>query len=66
VKKPSRAVVEMPSTIEDLEAAMENDFNIASGKVVKGSKSILSKAEKFSKKVHKMLDEELKEFLDEA
>ena len=63
VKKPNKAVVEIPSTIEDLEIAIENDFNIASGKVVKGAKSALSKAEKFSKKVHEMLDEELKEFL---
>jgi cerevisin len=66
VKKPSKAVVEIPSIIEDLEAAIENDLNIASGKVVKGAKSMQSKAEKFMKKVHKMLDEELKEFLEEA
>jgi cerevisin len=65
VKKPSKAVVEIPSTIEDLEIAIENDFNIASGKVVKGAKSMSSKAEKFSKKVHEILDEELKEFFEE-
>jgi len=70
VKKPSKAVVEIPPTIEDLEIAIENDFSIASGKVVKGAKSVFSKAEKFSekfsKKVHEMLDEELKEFFEEA
>src|SRR5277367_1747234 len=66
VKKPSMAIVEIPSTIEDLEVAIENDFNIVSGKVVKGANSALSKAEKFSKKIHKMLDEELKEFFEEA
>ena len=65
-KETRSAVVEIPSTIEDLEIAIENDFNIASGKVVKGAKSMLSKAEKFSKKVHEMLDEELKELFEEA
>jgi cerevisin len=66
VKKPNSAVVKIPSTIEDLEIAIEHDFNIASGKVVKGAKSALSKAEKFSKKVHEMLDEEPKELFEEA
>jgi cerevisin len=66
VKKADKAAVKIPSTIEDLEIAIEHDFNIASGKMVKGAKSALSKAEKFSKKVHEMLDEELKEFFEEA
>lgn len=62
-KKP---VSDMPSTIEELEKAIEADFNVISGKVTKGAKSMASKAEKFSEKVHQMLDEELKEFLEEA
>jgi cerevisin len=66
VKKPNSAVVKIPSTIEDLEIAIEHDFDIASGKVVKGAKPALSKAEKFSKKVHEMLNEELKELFEEA
>ncbi len=66
VKKPNNAVIEIPPTVEDLEIAFENDFNIASGKAIKGAKSVLSKAEKFSKKVHEMIDEELKELFEEA
>jgi cerevisin len=65
-KSVQPVVVDMPSTIEELEVAIENDFNIASGKITKGAKSALSKAEKFSQKVHEMLDEELKEFFGEA
>jgi cerevisin len=64
VKKSTNAVVKMPSTIEDMEAAIEDEFNVAAGKVVKGAKSALTKAEKFSKKIHEMVDEELKDFFE--
>jgi cerevisin len=56
----------MPSNIEDLEAAIEKDFNMLSGKIVKGTESMAAKAEKISQKIHDMVDEELKSFLDEA
>ncbi|KAI9731854.1 MAG: serine protease [Claussenomyces sp. TS43310] len=56
----------MPTTIEGLEDALEKDFNIASGEIVTGAKSMMNKAEKFSEKVHEMLDEELKEFFEEV
>jgi len=58
--------LDMPITIEDLETAIEQDFNIASGKIVKGAKSVMSKTEKFTEKVHALLDEELKEFFEEV
>ncbi|CAG8948690.1 hypothetical protein HYFRA_00001811 [Hymenoscyphus fraxineus] len=67
VKKAQDAPVKakLPSTIELLEEAIENDFNVISGEVVKGSKSALNKAEKFSKKIEKMVGHEIAEFLDE-
>lgn len=65
-KKLNKDVVETPSSIEDLEIAIEYDFHIASGKIIKGAQSALSKAEKFSEKVHEMLDEELEKYYEEA
>jgi cerevisin len=64
VKKDSKAA-KMPTTIELLEEAIEKDFNIVSGKIVKDTKSVVSKTEKFSKKIQKMVDEELNEFFEE-
>ncbi|KZL75873.1 subtilisin-like serine protease, partial [Colletotrichum tofieldiae] len=54
------------STIDDLEKAIEEDFEVLSGKVVKGAKNVGSKAEKLAKKIHNLVDEELKEFLRET
>jgi len=48
-----------------LEAAIEKDFNMISGEIVKGTESMVSKTEKLSKKIQKMVDEELNEFLEE-
>jgi cerevisin len=56
---------QLPTTIRLLEEAIENDFNVISGKVVKGSDSVISKTEKLSKKIQKMVDEELNEFFEE-
>ncbi|TQS34043.1 hypothetical protein Golomagni_05591 [Golovinomyces magnicellulatus] len=52
-------------TIEDLEAALEEDFNVISGKVVSGAKHLGSKAEKVSEKISKFVEEEIDEFLSE-
>jgi cerevisin len=60
-KKPSN----LPTTIELLEEAIEKDFNMVSGEVVKGAEDMVSKTEKISKKIQKMVDEELNEFFDE-
>ncbi|OLN96673.1 Subtilisin-like proteinase Spm1 [Colletotrichum chlorophyti] len=54
------------TSFDDLEKAIEEDFNVLSGKVVKGAKNVGTKAEKFAKKIHDLVDEELKEFLKEA
>ncbi|KAF6806898.1 subtilisin-like serine protease [Colletotrichum sojae] len=54
------------ATLDDLEKAIEEDFEVLSGKVVKGAKNVGTKAEKFAKKIHELVDEELKEFLKET
>ncbi|KAF7559340.1 hypothetical protein G7046_g4813 [Stylonectria norvegica] len=58
-------VKSVPSTIEELEVAIEEDFEVVSGKVVEGAKTLGSKAQKFSKKIHELVDEEIEEFLKE-
>ncbi|KAG4422363.1 hypothetical protein IFR04_004515 [Cadophora malorum] len=55
----------LPTTVELLEEAIENDFEVISGEVVKDTKAALSKTEKISKKIQKMIDAELHEFLEE-
>ncbi|EMR65381.1 Subtilisin-like proteinase Spm1 [Eutypa lata] len=52
-------------TLEELEKAIEEDFNVVSGKVVKGFSSVSDKAEELSQKIHEVIDEELKEFFEE-
>ncbi len=49
-------------TLEELEKAIEEYFNMVSGKVVKGFSSFSDKAEELSEKIHEMIDEELEEF----
>ncbi|KAM7222869.1 serine protease [Rhypophila decipiens] len=55
--------VDLSDKVSELEKLIEDDFQVISGKVVKGVSSVSDKAKKFSKKVHNMVDEELKEFL---
>ncbi|PVH86263.1 serine protease 2 [Cadophora sp. DSE1049] len=55
----------LPTTVELLEEAIENDYEVISGEVVKDTKAALSKTEKISKKIQKMIDAELHEFLEE-
>lgn len=57
--------IDVGSSVSELEKAIEHDFKVLSGKVVSGASSFASKAEKLSKKIHELVDEELKEFLDE-
>ena len=65
VKKASKVSSDLPTTIELLEEAIEKDFNMISGEVVKGTHSMISKTEKISKKIQKLVDEELNEFFEE-
>jgi cerevisin len=65
VKAGGYEVKRAPTTVEELEAAIEDDFEVLSGKVVKGAKTLGDKADKFAKKLHNMVDEEIREFLSE-
>ncbi|KAL5611426.1 hypothetical protein BROUX41_000964 [Berkeleyomyces rouxiae] len=49
--------------LEDLEKAINNELNVMSGKVTKGAESVISKAQKFSDRVHEIVDEEIKDFI---
>lgn len=60
--KPS---TEKSMSLEDLEKAIEKDFNMVSGTIVKGVSSFSDKADKVSKKIHEMVEEELEEFFEE-
>lgn len=60
--KPS---TEKSMSLEDLEKAIEKDFNMVSGTIVKGVSSFSDKADKVSKKIHQMVEEELEEFFEE-
>ncbi|TVY75839.1 Subtilisin-like proteinase Spm1 [Lachnellula suecica] len=64
-KKATKAPANLPTTIKLLEDAIENDFNMISGEVVKDTKAAVSKTEKISKKIQKLVDEELNEFFEE-
>jgi cerevisin len=60
VKKDSKTA-KMPTTIEQMKEAIENDFNMISGEIVKDSKKVMSKTEKFAKKIQG----EIQEFFEE-
>ncbi|KAL6872090.1 serine protease-like protein [Trichoderma novae-zelandiae] len=65
VKAKYSKQAKLPSTIEELEEAIEGDFEVVSGEIVKGAKSFGSKAEKFAKKIHDLVEEEIEEFISE-
>lgn len=52
-------------SVSELEKAIQDDFKIVSGKVTSAGETFADKAEKFSEKIHSMVDEEVKEFLGE-
>lgn len=53
------------TSVSELEKAIEHDLKVVSGKVVHGVSSFTGKAEKFSKKIHDLVEDELKEFFEE-
>ncbi|KAL7934650.1 peptidase S8/S53 domain-containing protein [Trichoderma chlorosporum] len=63
--KPKSKEAKFPATIEELEEAIEGDFEVVSGKIVKGAKTFGSKAEKFAQKIHDLVEEEIEEFISE-
>jgi cerevisin len=60
VKKNSKPTTNLPTTVQLLEEAMENDFDMVAGEIAKDAKNMMSKTETFSKKIH----EEIKEFFE--
>ncbi|KAK3372393.1 serine protease [Podospora didyma] len=66
-KKTDKAdKLSITTKVSELEKAIEHDFQVVSGEVVKGVSSFSDKAEKLSEKVHDLIDEELKEFFKEV
>ncbi|KAM0342087.1 hypothetical protein ACHAPU_009700 [Fusarium lateritium] len=53
------------SPVADLKHAVEKEIGVVSDKLTTGAKEVGSKAEKFSKKIHELVDEELEQFLNE-
>jgi len=52
-------------TLEELEEAIEHDFKVVSGQIVKGVSTLSDKAEKLTEKIHDIVDQELRGFLKE-
>ncbi|KAK0628603.1 serine protease [Bombardia bombarda] len=64
-EKTKAEKIDLAAQVSKLEKAIKHDFEVVSGKVVKGVSSFSSQAEKLSKKIQDMVDEELKEFFEE-
>ncbi|KAK4456785.1 peptidase S8/S53 domain-containing protein [Cladorrhinum samala] len=56
---------DIADSVTELEKLIEDDFSVISGKVVKGVSGFAGKAKKFSQKIHEIVDEEIKEFIEE-
>jgi cerevisin len=65
VEAGSYEVERMPSTIEELEAAIEADFEVVSGQIVEGATRFGNKAEKLADRIHDLVDKEIEDFLSE-
>jgi len=65
VKKTDSERAKITNSVSELEKLIEHDFDVVSGKVVKGVSSFSDKAKKFSKKIQEIVDEEIHEFLEE-
>jgi cerevisin len=53
------------SRVDEIKHAVEQEVEVVSGKLTTGAKELGSKAEKFSKKIHELVDEELEQFIKE-
>ncbi|KAL2262766.1 hypothetical protein VTK26DRAFT_111 [Humicola hyalothermophila] len=56
--------IKLPS-VSELEKLIEHDFETISDKVSHGASSFADKVSKFSKKIHDLVDEEIREFVEE-
>ncbi|KAJ2900345.1 hypothetical protein MKZ38_002478 [Zalerion maritima] len=66
VKRSDEVYVELPTTVEEVEDAIEDDFEIVSGRVVKTFHHASGKAERFANKIHDLVEKEIEEFLEEV
>jgi cerevisin len=57
---------DVAASVSELEKAIEHDFEVVSGKIVHGVSSFSGKAERFSKKIHDIVEKELHEFLEDV
>jgi cerevisin len=57
---------DLDDAVSRLEEMIENDIDVATDKVAKGVANLRSKAKEFSKKIHELVDEELKDFLEQV
>lgn len=64
-RKTTTDKIDLGDSVSELEKLIEHDFSVVSGEVVKGVSSLAGKAEELSEKIHKLVDEELKEFFEE-
>jgi cerevisin len=64
-RKTKTDKIDVDASISRLEKLIEHDFEVVSGKVSHGVSSLTGKAEELSKKIHHLVDEELKEFLED-
>lgn len=55
-----------PSTLEEIETAVEDKVEIISGEIAHGAKAFSGKAEKLANKIHHLVEEEIEEFLKEV
>ncbi|KAH7256239.1 hypothetical protein BKA59DRAFT_498896 [Fusarium tricinctum] len=53
------------SPVQEFKHAVEKEIGVVSDKLTTGAKEVGSKAEKFSKKIHELVDEELEQFIKE-
>jgi cerevisin len=63
--KAKPKTTDMKKSISELESAIEKDFKVVSGKVVGGASTFLGKAEQLAEKIQHLVDEELKEFIED-
>ncbi|KAL2132917.1 hypothetical protein VTI74DRAFT_3166 [Chaetomium olivicolor] len=63
-RKTKTEKIDIHASVSKLEELIEHDFEVVSGKVVKGVSSFAEKADEFSEKIHKLVDEEIKDFLE--
>ncbi|KAK3363441.1 peptidase S8/S53 domain-containing protein [Lasiosphaeria hispida] len=63
--KANTKKIDLNLKVSELEKAIEHDFEVVSGTISKKVASFADEAEKLSERIHKLVDEEIKEFMEE-